>query len=126
MSERPGKDPKDPILQAIELLRESGSRTNESIRETLGMLNRAEEERRSGVPLTNIVDNLMSRGGRESRQRAGAAIAEYERNVMMFRAKVIKELVDEAGMSFSEVGRRLRISRQMAARLYRSSFRTSP
>ena len=43
---------------------------------------------------------------------------EYERAIASMRADVVRVLVDEGGLSLTDVARQMRISRQAAARLY--------
>ena len=54
------------------------------------------------------------------RLRASAAFQDYERAVADMRAGVVRALVDDEGMTLSEAGLRLKISRQAATRLYRN------
>jgi predicted DNA-binding protein (UPF0251 family) len=43
---------------------------------------------------------------------------EYEHAVMLFRRGMVRALVDEGGLSLTEVARRMGVSRQGVARLY--------
>ena len=54
-----------------------------------------------------------------ARLRSSAAIDAFEHAVMVYRVGLIRAMVDEEKLSFSEVGRRMGVSRQMIARLYR-------
>jgi len=54
------------------------------------------------------------------RKEAAAALARYEHELTLFRSALIQQLVDEQGLTMTEVGQRLEISRQMVARLYRA------
>jgi hypothetical protein len=76
--------------------------------------------RADGRSLIEIVDLMAARKGREMRLRAISAFQEYERAVADMRAGVVRALVDEEGMTLSEAGLRLKISRQAATRLYRN------
>ena len=70
------------------------------------------------VDIVDIVDELITAGGRETRLSAADAFHEYERAIASMRADVVRALVDEGGLSLTEVAKRLKISRQAAARLY--------
>lgn len=71
-----------------------------------------------GRPIVDIVDELIAAGGRETRIRAADAFREYERAIAAMRAEVVRALVDDGGLSMTDVAKRLKISRQAAARLY--------
>ncbi len=68
-----------------------------------------------------MVDELITAGGRDVRLGAAEAFREFERSVASMRAGVVRSLIDEDGLALSEVGQRLRISRQAVARLYRAA-----
>jgi predicted transcriptional regulator len=46
------------------------------------------------------------------------AFHEYERAIASMRADVVRALVDEGGLSLTDVAKHLKISRQAASRLY--------
>jgi predicted HTH domain antitoxin len=73
----------------------------------------------AGVPVSEIVADLISQGGREARLRSSAAIEAFEHAVMVYRVGLIRAMVDEEKLSFAEVARLMGVSRQMIARLYR-------
>ena len=81
--------------------------------------------RADGRSLVEIVDLLIARRGREMRLRASAAFHEYERAVADMRAGIVRALVDDEGMTLSEAGLRLKISRQAATRLYQTGQQVS-
>jgi hypothetical protein len=85
----------------------------------------ARQERLAGVPHTEIVKELIARGGVGSRRRADEACREFIAALSEFRAVSVRMMVDEDGMSFSDVARLAGVSRQMIARLYRD-VPTSP
>jgi hypothetical protein len=65
-----------------------------------------------------IVDDLIAGGGREVRLGTADAFRQYERSIASMRSAVVRALVDANGLSLTEVSQRLKISRQVAARLY--------
>lgn len=75
------------------------------------------EARNAGRSIVEVVDGLIAVGGRETRLGEADAFREYERAIASMRAGVVRTLVDEGGLSLTGVARRLRISRQAAARL---------
>jgi hypothetical protein len=76
--------------------------------------------RETGADLVQTVHRLNELGGRETRLAPTAAFREFERAMTAYRATAIRLLVDDNGMSFSDVGKLIGVSRQMVARLYRA------
>ena len=107
------------LLGAIERVEQAGDDAQRAIREGVASIDRAREQLVAGVPVSEIVDDLVARGGRDARLRSSAAIDAFEHAVMVYRVSLIRAMVDDEKLSFSEVGRRLGVSRQMVARLYR-------
>jgi hypothetical protein len=108
------------LLEAIERIEQTGEEAQRAIREGVESLGRAREQLAAGVTVSQTVDDLVARGGRDARLRASAAIDAYEHAVMVYRIGLIRAMVDDEKLSLNEVGRRLGVSRQMIARLYRS------
>ena len=71
--------------------------------------------------MLEVVDGLIGDGGREIRFASAEAFRDFERAVAAMRAGVARSLVDDHGLSLTEVARRLNISRQAASRLYQSA-----
>lgn len=78
-------------------------------------------QRAKGVPFLDILDSDAARKGYERRVAVNEAIAFYRTAVMRLRAAVVRSLVEVEGMTLTAVAKRLRISRQMASRLYGSN-----
>lgn len=108
------------LLEAIERVEQTGEEAQKAIREGVASMDRAREQVAAGVPVSEIVDDLIARGGREARLRSSAACDAFEHAVMVYRIVLIRAMVDDERLSLTEVGRRLGVSRQMIARLYRS------
>ena len=86
---------------------------------TMEALLRARATALDGTSVVDIVLDLATRrGGRDIRDLTVAAIAAYEHAMTLHRSVAIRALVDDAGMTFSEVARLGGVSRQMIARLY--------
>jgi hypothetical protein len=110
----------DEYVAAIEQVELEAARLVESVGYVLEALRNAKEKRGRGVPLPEIVAGLVEEGGRRLRRSADEAFVLYERAMMNYRVTAIRELVDGYGLSLSEVGSRIGVSRQMVGRLYRS------
>jgi hypothetical protein len=109
----------DWLLEAIKRVEQSGDEAQRAIGEGVASIDEARERLVAGVPVSAIVDELIARGGRDARLRASAAIEAFEHAVMMYRVGLIRTMVDDEKLSFTEVGCRIGVSRQMISRLYR-------
>jgi hypothetical protein len=107
------------LLDAIDRIQQTGDGAQRSIGEGLASIEGARERLVAGVPVSEIVADLIAQGGREARLRSSAAIEAFEHAVMVYRVGLIRAMVDEEKLSFAEVARRMGVSRQMIARLYR-------
>jgi hypothetical protein len=110
----------DRLLEAIEGVEQTGDDAQRAIREGVASIDRARVQLLAGVPVSEIVDELVAQGGREARLRSSAAIDAFQHAIMVYRVGLIRAMVDDEKLSLTEVGRRLDVSRQMVARLYRS------
>lgn len=81
----------------------------------------AAKDRESGAPAHQVFESLLTNRSREIRLRANEAINAYQNAAMQFRARIVRSLVDDDGMTLSDVARLMTVSRQMAARLYRNA-----
>jgi DNA-directed RNA polymerase specialized sigma24 family protein len=111
----------DPFVAAAEEVAAAGRAACEAIELAIRVLDVGAQARSSGIPLVDIVDELISAGGRGVRLSAADAFHEFERAVAEMRARVVCVLVDADGLSYTEVARRLQISRQAVARLHRAA-----
>jgi hypothetical protein len=111
----------DWLAGAVERVAGAGREACLAVEAAVGALRAGCEARNAGrslVDVVDVVDELIAGGGRETRLRAAEAFREYERAIASMRAGVVRVLVDEGGLSLTDVARRMRISRQAAARLY--------
>jgi len=108
----------DWFVGAVEQVADAGHRARLAIETAVGALQEGCAARNAGRSIVEVVDELIAAGGRETRLRAADAFREYERAIASMRAGVVRALVDEGGLSLTDVAKRLKISRQAAARLY--------
>jgi hypothetical protein len=108
------------LLEAIQRVEQTGVEAQRTIAEGVASIDEARQQLMAGAPVSEIIDDLIARGGREARLRSSAAIDAFGHAVMVYRIGLIRAMVDDEKISFTEVGRRLGVSRQMIARLYRS------
>jgi hypothetical protein len=110
---------RDPFVAAAEEVAAAGRAACDAIESAVRALEVGAQARTAGVPLVDIVEELIGAGGRGVRLATADAFHEFERSVGQMRARVVCTLVEEGGLSLTEVGLRLQISRQAVARLYR-------
>ncbi|MDT7784153.1 MAG: hypothetical protein QOF58_2572 [Pseudonocardiales bacterium] len=108
----------DWFVGAVERVEEAGRQARLAIEMAVSALGEGCEARNAGRSIVDVVDELIAAGGREMRLSAADAFLEYERSIAALRAEVVRALVDEGGLSLTDVARRMKISRQAAARLY--------
>jgi hypothetical protein len=107
------------LLDAIQRIEETGEEAQRAIGQGLASIDGARERLMAGVPVSEIVTDLIAQGGREARLRSSASIEAFEHAVMLYRVGLIRSMVDGEKLTFAEVARRMGVSRQMIARLYR-------
>jgi hypothetical protein len=108
----------DWFVGAVEQVESAGRQACLAIETAVSALQGGCEARSAGRPLVDVVDELIAAGGRQTRLSAADAFREFERAIASMRAGVVRALVDEGGLSLTDVAKRLKISRQAAARLY--------
>lgn len=108
------------LLEAIKRIEQSGEDAQRAIGAGVASTDMARERLEAGMPISEIVADLMAQGGREARLRSSAAVDEYEHAVMVYRAGLVRAMVDEEQMSFAQVAQVMAVSRQMITRLYHS------
>ena len=107
------------LLEAIKRIEQTGEEAQRAIGAGVASMEGARERLLAGMPVSQVVGDLIAQGGREARLRSAAAIEAYEHAVMMYRVALIRAMVDEESLNFAQVARRMGVSRQMIARLYR-------
>jgi hypothetical protein len=111
----------DWFLEAIDAVDRTGREACEQLGLVLQDVARMRAARASGSLLSDVVTDAIGRGGREVRRGAAQAFTEYEQAVAAMRAAVVRGMVDDEGLTLSEAGARLGISRQAAGRLYQAA-----
>jgi len=110
----------DWFVAAVRRVSECGQVACESVEAAVRALEAGREAHLAGRPISEVVDGLISQGGRDVRLGAAEAFRQFERAVQSMRVAVIRAMIDEEGLSIGEASARLSISRQAGARLYRS------
>jgi hypothetical protein len=101
---------------------DAARRARDTLELAVQRLDVATEAAVDGMPLLDVVGELMAAGGREVRLDAAAAFLAYERAVASMRATVVRILIDEDHLSLTDVAAKLRVSRQAVKRLYTLSI----
>jgi hypothetical protein len=110
----------DWFVASVQRVSDSGRTACESVEAAVRPLHKARDARLAGRPISEIVDDLISGGGRDIRLGAAEAFRQFEREIQSMRVGVIRAMIDEEGLSITDASARLGISRQAGARLYRS------
>jgi hypothetical protein len=110
----------DWMLEAIDEVARAAESAHQAIAVVAEVVESTRARRQSGETIDRIFDDLVTQGGRRKRVRAGAALDDFERAILAYRAGLVRAMVDEHGATFSELARRMEVSRQMVARLYRT------
>jgi hypothetical protein len=111
----------DWYVAAIDRIENAADELRASLDTLVERLGVARAERLAGVSLVEIVDHLVANGGLGTRRAPSAAFDDFERALAAYRARAVRALVDDAGMTFSAIGKNTGVSRQMIARLYRAA-----
>jgi hypothetical protein len=113
--------PEDVYVDAIDEVGRAAEALHDALDRIMGQFARARRDRVDGVPLVEIVNGLVDRGGKDARRSVDEAFGAYVEAVTAYRAVAIRELVDGDGMTFTDLARLTGVSRQMIARLYRAA-----
>ena len=108
----------DWFVAAVERVAEAAGQACEAIQAAVRALESGREARLAGGSMVEVVELLIGGGGRAMRVSSAAAFRDDERAVAAMRSRVVRALVDEGGLTLTEVSRRMLISRQAASRLY--------
>jgi hypothetical protein len=110
----------DWLLAALGEIEEAAGRVRVALAGAADIVAPIRELHRGGAPLTEVALQLMQRGG-DSRRRANDAFRGFQIAVDSLRSRLIRVLVDEEGVSLTQVADALGVSRQVASRLYHAS-----
>jgi hypothetical protein len=110
----------DWFVAAVEQVAAAGRAACEALDAAVAALEEGRRARLAGRSMLEVVEGLIDGGGREIRFASADAFRDFERAVAEMRAGVARSLVDDHGLSLTEVARRLNISRQAASRLYQA------
>ena len=116
----------DRLMASLDEVDRTAAAAQAAIGETVRLFSFAREERRDGLPLIEMVDRMIARGGRDARIEASRAVDAYERAVMLLRGELVRSLVDDHGFTLTAVASRMGVARQVAARLYHAARADGP
>jgi transcriptional regulator GlxA family with amidase domain len=111
----------DWYLDSVDAMQRSAEALKDSLDRTIHLLQWARDQRVAGETLETIVRGLMSRDGLTTRRSHEEAFRVFNKSVTAYRAVVIRALVEEEGMTLSDLARLLGVSRQMIGRLFRAA-----
>jgi hypothetical protein len=108
----------DWYVDSIDDVERTAQALSEALESLVEMLGVARQQRLGDVPLLEIITGVLARGGVDARRRVELAFREFEHAVTAYRARATRFLVDEGGLTRSEVAGLSGVSRQMTGRLY--------
>lgn len=118
MTQREHHASDDWFVAAVERVAAASRQACDAIRASVQALETGRDARVAGSSMAEILDLLIGRGGREVRINSAEAFREFERAIATMRSQVVRALVDEDGLTLTDVSRRMGISRQAAGKLY--------
>ena len=110
----------DWFLAKIDAVEQAAEAARAALGRAPDVLGPARADRVAGRPLVQIAQDLANRGA-EARTGTALAYRRYEHAVFELRAAVVQALVDEEGVSFSQLAQAMGVTRQTVARLYRAA-----
>jgi hypothetical protein len=110
----------DWLIEAMDEVDRTSRVAQERLGEGRAILAPIRAERLAGVPLVATAEALAVKG-LPMRQAAASAFQDYEQAVAALRARVVRALVDDEGVTLTGLARRMGISRQAVTRLYESA-----
>lgn len=110
----------DWFVSAVARVAEAGRAACVSLEDAVRALEDGARWRLTGRSVADVVDDLLAAGGRDIRLSTTEVFRDYERAVAAMRASVVRFLVDDEGLSLTDAARKMGVSRQAVARLYRS------
>lgn len=116
----------DWCVASIDRVDCAANNLHEALERFVDALHEARSGRLAGAGAVDIANGLMARGGRALRLAPTVAFREFEAAVTDYRASMIRALVDEDHLTFTEIGELTGASRQMVARLYRRAAGGGP
>jgi DNA-directed RNA polymerase specialized sigma subunit len=108
---------KDWYAEAIDQVSVEAARLHAALEAVVAMLEEANDQRQQGAALREVVQRLAESGGRDVRRSPAAAFAAFEAALTSYRSQVIAALVEQDGMTHTEIAHLIGVSRQMVARL---------
>ena len=115
----------DVFVSAARRAGVAGREACDAIEAVVDLLDVMIRARLAGASHLDIADDLIGHGARALRMASVDAFREFERSVAVMRSSLVRILVDEYGLSFSDVASRLSVSRQAVALLYKAGIDTS-
>jgi hypothetical protein len=116
----------DWCIASIDRIDGAANDLHEALERVMDALREARSRRLGGAGAVDIANVLVARGGRALRLAPTVAFREFEAAVTDYRASMIRVLVDEDHLTFTEIGELTGASRQMVARLYRRAGGDGP
>ena len=115
----------DWFVTAIDGVVHAARDAGEALDAAIGVLEGSREARLAGARIAELVDALVNRGGKAARLATAEAFREYEQAAASWRAGLLRALVDDGGLTLTDVAASFGVSRQAAARMYQAGTKGS-
>jgi len=105
-------------VAAIEDVIQAGWRAVDALTSAIARSSYAQDRIAENVPVAEALSGVLARG---PRQQVALSMERYESALRKLRERSALLLIEREGLTFTEVGRRMGVSRHMVARLYNSA-----
>lgn len=112
---------KDWYVEAVDQVSVEAARLHAALDAVVAMLDEAKDHHQQGAQLREVVQRLAQSGGRDVRRSPTAAFAAFEAALTSYRSQVVTALVEQDGMTHTEIAQLIGVSRQMVARLHQAA-----
>jgi DNA-directed RNA polymerase specialized sigma24 family protein len=112
---------KDWYVEAVDQVSVEAARLHAALDAVVAMLDEAKGHLEQGMGLREVVLHLAESGGRDVRRSPTTAFAAFEAALTSYRSQVVTALVEQDGMTHTEIAQLIGVSRQMVARLHQAA-----
>jgi len=106
-------------VESIDEVIAAAREAQEALRQTVALMQQVRQMHEQGMSIVEVTREYHDRGWREQRLATGRSLAAYESSMLGLRSQIVRDLVDNYGMTLTAVAKVMGVSRTMAARLYR-------
>ena len=109
----------DRLVVEIDEVVRAGRSAVDALNSAIAQCSLAQEEIAANVAVADALHGLLARA---SREEVASSMERYQIALRRLRERSIVLLIEQEGLTLTEVGRRMGVSRHMVARLYNSAL----